>query len=242
MEKKVALVTAGIKGIGKACARSLADRGYYVAIHFRSNPERALELAKEIGHAKIFQYDLLVEGACEDLIKDVKGEFGRIDVLVNNAGVAIDQLIPFAKADDFNTMMNTNLKAVFLLCKFASKQMIRQKKGNIINITSILGYTGNGGQSIYSATKGAVTALTKSMAKELAGFGIRCNCVAPGFIATDMTASLSDEIQKKILDQVPLKRMGCPEEVGAVAAFLASEEASYITGSTLHVNGGMYTN
>ena len=242
MEHKVALVTAGAKGIGAACVKSLSEQGYYIAIHFRSDPERAINLAESVSNAKIYQFDLIEDGACEALIKDVKKDLGRVDVLVNNAGVAIDQLLPFAKPDDFDKQVNTNFKAGFLLSKFVSKQMIRQKAGNIINITSVLGHIGNSGQSLYSASKAAITGLTKAMSKDLAPFGIRCNCVAPGFIDTDMTSKLPSDVQETILNQIPMRRMGVASEVGAAVAFLASESASYITGSTLHVNGGMYTN
>ncbi|RZA17296.1 MAG: SDR family oxidoreductase, partial [Proteobacteria bacterium] len=178
---------------------------------------------------------------CTQLAKSVKEAFGRIDVLVNNAGMSIDQLITFAKPGDFDQILNVNLKSVFNLTKAVSRFMIKQKSGSIINLTSVVGHTGNGGQSMYAASKGAITAFTKSIAVDLAGFGIRANCVAPGFIKTDMTESLSDEVKDAISAKIPLKRLGSAEEVANCVAFLASSEASYITGSTLHVNGGMYT-
>ncbi|RZA26068.1 MAG: beta-ketoacyl-ACP reductase [Proteobacteria bacterium] len=241
MEQKVALVTGASRGIGKAIAQSLSQKGYLVAIHYRSQESKAQELAESVPGSRIFQADLGSEESCTQLAKSVKEAFGRIDVLVNNAGMSIDQLITFAKPGDFDQILNVNLKSVFNLTKAVSRFMIKQKSGSIINLTSVVGHTGNGGQSMYAASKGAITAFTKSIAVDLAGFGIRANCVAPGFIKTDMTESLSDEVKGAISAKIPLKRLGSAEEVANCVAFLASSEASYITGSTLHVNGGMYT-
>ncbi|MBC7531520.1 MAG: beta-ketoacyl-ACP reductase [Oligoflexus sp.] len=241
MEQKVALVTGASRGIGKAIAQSLSQKGYLVAIHFRSQEAHAQELAASIPGSKIFQADLGSEESCVQLAKNVKEAFGRIDVLVNNAGMSVDQLITFAKPADFDQILNVNLKSVFNLTKAVSRFMIKQKGGSIINLTSVVGHTGNGGQSMYAASKGAITAFTKSVAVDLASFGIRANCVAPGFIKTDMTDSLSIEVKEGISAKIPLKRLGNPEEVASCVCFLASSEASYITGSTLHVNGGMYT-
>lgn len=241
MEQKVALVTGASRGIGKAIAQSLSQKGYLVAIHYRSQESKAQELAEAIPGSKIFQADLGSEESCAQLAKNVKEAFGRIDVLVNNAGMSIDQLITFAKPQDFDQILNVNLKSVFNLTKAVSRFMIKQKAGSIINLTSVVGHTGNGGQSMYAASKGAITAFTKSIAVDLAGFGIRANCVAPGFIKTDMTDALGDDVKEAISAKIPLKRLGTGEEVANCVAFLASPEASYITGSTLHVNGGMYT-
>lgn len=239
---KVALVTGASKGIGAACATALGKAGYKVAIHFRSNPELAQGLCEEIPGSIPFQYDLSEEGACEALVKDVKEKMGPIEVLVNNAGISVDQIISFAKPQDFDLLLNTNLKPVFLLSKLVSKMMIRKKAGSIINITSVVGHSGNPGQSMYAATKAAATGFTKSIAKDLAGFGIRANCVAPGFIETDMTSALSEEVQEGILQKIPMKKLGTTEDIGNAVEFLASDKAAYITGSTIHVNGGMYTN
>jgi 3-oxoacyl-[acyl-carrier protein] reductase len=241
MEQKVALVTGASRGIGKAIAQSLSQKGYLVAIHFRSQEAQAQALAAGIPGSKIFQADLGSEESCVQLAKNVKEAFGRIDVLVNNAGMSVDQLITFAKPADFDQILNVNLKSVFNLTKAVSRFMIKQKGGSIINLTSVVGHTGNGGQSMYAASKGAITAFTKSIAVDLASFGIRANCVAPGFIKTDMTDALADEVKEGISAKIPLKRLGNPEEVASCVCFLASSEASYITGSTLHVNGGMYT-
>jgi 3-oxoacyl-[acyl-carrier protein] reductase len=242
MSPKVALVTGASRGIGAACALALGQAGYKVALHYRGNEEAARAVASQLpdGMAKIFRFDLTDGQACQDLIKIVKEEMGGLDVLVNNAGVAIDQILAFAKPEDFDTLIATNLKPVFLLSKFAAKQMLRQKSGRIINISSVVGHTGNAGQSMYAATKAAITGFTKSIAQELAGAGILCNCVAPGFIETDMTNALSADQKAAILAKVPLKRLGRPDDIGNAVAFLASDKASYITGTTLHVNGGMF--
>lgn len=238
---KVALVTGGSRGIGAACVKALAREGYKIALQYMSNEEKARQICDSIPDAKAFAYDLSKEESCAELITSVKNHFGRIDVLVNNAGVAIDQVITFAKPEDFNRTMDTNLRPVFLLSKFASRLMIKQKSGSIINLTSIVGHTGNPGQCAYSASKSAITGLTKSMALDLAGFGIRANCVAPGFIDTDMTSNLSGDVKEAFLAKIPLKRLGRPEEIAEAVCFLASDKAAYITGTTIHVNGGMFT-
>jgi 3-oxoacyl-[acyl-carrier protein] reductase len=244
MSQKVALVTGAARGIGAACALALGQAGYRVAIHYRGSEDKARALLAQLpdGQGRLFKADLSAEGAAAELIKVVKEEMGSIDVLVNNAGISIDQLLAFAKPEDFDTLLSTNLKPVFLLSKLAAKVMIRQKGGRIINITSVVGHTGNAGQSMYTATKAAITGFSKSIAQELAGFGILVNCVAPGFIETDMTDALKEETKQAILAKVPLKRLGKPSEVASAVEFLASDKASYITGTTLHVNGGMYTN
>ncbi|MCX6116847.1 MAG: beta-ketoacyl-ACP reductase [Proteobacteria bacterium] len=240
--QRVALVTGASRGIGAACALALAKEGFKIAIHYRGSEEKAIELAKRIPDAKIFRADLSNAEECQNLIKQVTQELGPIAVLVNNAGLSIDQVLPFAKPEDFETLLSTNLRPVFLLSKLCTKGMIRQKFGRIINIASVVGYTGNGGQSMYSATKGAITAFTKSIAIDLAGFGILANCVAPGFIQTDMTDALPDAAKEGAMAKIPLKKFGRPEDIGNAVAFLASEKAAYITGSTIHVNGGMFTN
>ncbi len=240
-EKKVALVTGAARGIGAACARALNEAGYRVALHYRSSEDAAKEVCATLTESQIFSADLSQAEECRKLVKDVVAYFGRIDVLVNNAGMAIDQILPFYKDADFDTMISTNLKPVFMLSKLCSKKMIRPKKGRIINISSVVGHTGNGGQSVYCATKGAITAFTKSIAMDLAGFGITANCVAPGFIQTKMTSDLPEEVQEKLLEKIPLKKMGEPKDIAAAVRFLASDDAGYITGTTLHVNGGLYT-
>ncbi|MBP6219053.1 MAG: beta-ketoacyl-ACP reductase [Oligoflexales bacterium] len=241
-KQKVALVTGSSRGIGAACALMLGRHGFKVAVHYRSQEKEAMEVCSRIEGAEAFQADLSQTDACQELIKKVKARFGSIDVLVNNAGVALDQLIPFAKLEDFESSVATNLRATFLLTKLVSKMMIKQKSGSIINMTSVVAHTGNAGQSLYAATKGAMTGFSKSVAIDLASFGIRCNCVAPGFIQTDMTASLEKEAKEAIFKKIPMQRLGLPEEVAEAVLFLASDASSYITGSTLHVNGGMFPN
>ena len=237
--KKIALVTGSSRGIGAACARKLAQCGYRVAIHCGSNRRQADALQAELPDSLVFQADLSESTSCEILIKSVKEAMGGIDVLVNNAGISIDQMIPFAKTEDFDRLIAVNLRSVFMLTKLASKLMIRKKQGVILNISSIVGYQGNAGQSMYAATKSAITGFTKSVAQDLAPFGIRCNCIAPGFIETDMTRALDEKVRASILTRVPMQRLGTPQDIANAVAFLASDEASYITATSLHVNGGM---
>lgn len=237
---KIALVTGGSRGIGAACVKALSEKGYTVAFQYVSSEERAQKICESTKNTSAFRYDLSVPESCTELIKTVKKEFGRIDLLVNNAGIAIDQIITFAKPEDFTKVLDTNLKPVFLLSKLASRLMIRQKGGNIINLTSVVAHSGNPGQAMYAASKSGVTGLTRSMAYDLAGFGIRCNCIAPGFIDTDMTSSLESEVKESFLSKIPMKRCGTPDEIANTVCFLASDDASYITGTTIHVNGGMH--
>ena len=239
---KVVLVTGGSRGIGEACVHSFAKQGYQVALHYRSSSQKAEQVAEGYDKVSLFKYDLNDQQECVNLLKEVKEKLGGVDVLVNNAGIVCDKLSIFASVADFDSVINTNLRSTFLLSKLAAKQMIRKKNGSIINITSVVGHTGNAGQSLYSASKAAVTGFSKSLAAELAGFGIRCNCVAPGFIETEMTDRLSEEIREEILAKVPLKRLGKTKDVASVVSFLADDSSSYVTGTTLHVNGGMYCN
>lgn len=239
--KKIALVTGSSRGIGAACARKLAQCGYRVAIHCSSNRAQADALQAELPESQVFQADLSDPTACEELMKAVKEAMGGIDVLVNNAGISIDQIIPFAKAEDFDRLIAVNVRSVFLLTKLASKLMIRKRQGVILNLSSVVGYQGNAGQSMYAATKSAITGFTKSIAMDLAPFGIRCNCIAPGFIETDMTRALDEKVQANILSRIPMQRLGTPEDIANAVAFLASDEAAYITAASLHVNGGMFS-
>lgn len=241
MDDKVALITGASRGIGRACAQVLAERGYKVAIHYRSGEDLAKQLKEKLPGSEIFKADVSVEDDCKALVKDVKSHFGRIDLLVNNAGISIDQVLAFAKPDDFAKILDVNLKSVFMMSKLVAKQMIKQKSGRIVNLSSVIGHTGNGGQSMYAATKGGITAFSKSIAADLAPFGILVNCIAPGFIETEMTDALPAEVKEQSLARIPLKAFGKPEDIGRAVAFLASEDANYITGTTLHVNGGMYT-
>jgi 3-oxoacyl-[acyl-carrier protein] reductase len=238
--EKIVLVSGGSRGIGEACVRSFAEKGYKVALHYRSSSQKAEQVAADFDRVKLFKYDLSNEQACKDLLIEVKNQLGAIDILVNNAGIVCDKLATFTTPAEYDNILNTNLRSVFLLSKYASKQMIRKKSGSIINITSVVGHSGNAGQSLYAASKSAVTGFSKSLAAELAGFGIRCNCVAPGFISTEMTDRLDDKVRSDILAKIPMKRWGEAKEVASAVRFLAEDSSSYITGTTIHVNGGMF--
>lgn len=242
MDKRVALVTGGSRGIGASCARLLHSAGFAVALHYRRDRQLAERIGAELDGSVVLQADLGQDGAAESLVKQVKAQMGGIDVLVNNAGIVRDQILPFAKLTDFDEVMRVNLRSLVALSKFAAKGMIRKRWGRIINISSVLGHTGNFGQSIYAASKGAITAFTKSIAQDLAQFNILCNCVAPGFIVSEMTDRLNDDVKRRIGEQIALRRFGQPVDVAEVVVFLASERASYITASTIHVNGGLYSN
>ncbi|MCY4381507.1 MAG: 3-oxoacyl-ACP reductase FabG [Proteobacteria bacterium] len=235
----VALVTGASRGIGLACAQALQASGYRVAIHYRSDQELAHHVAKTLPGSLAFYCDLTQPNSLSDLTANVQEKMGDIHVLVNNAGTAFEKLAHMSSGDDFDRVINTNLKATFLLCKAVTKGMIRNKSGRIINITSILGHTGQRGQSLYSASKAAVSSFTRSLAAELGRFAILCNCVAPGYILTKMTENMPSARHAKIIANIHLERPGLPQEVAEVVAFLASDKASYITGSTIHVNGGL---
>ncbi len=243
-ENKVALVTGGSRGIGRAISLELARRGATVVLSYAGNEAAANETVKAItdagGKAKAIRFDVADSEACSTAIEGVVKELGRIDVLVNNAGVAIDGLLMRFKDEDWDKTIDTNLKGAFALMRAVSRPMMKQKGGAIVNVSSIVGEMGNGGQSAYAASKAGLIGLTKSVARELASRNIRVNAVTPGFITTDMTASLTPEIKEKMVTAIPLSRIGNSEEVAAAVAFLASDAASYITGETLKVNGGMY--
>lgn len=241
-QKKVALITGSSRGIGRSCAYAISKMGFHIALHYRSDSDLAQQVQQEIPESTIFQADLSDPDQCLNLIKEVSKKLGGLDALVNNAGITRDQMITFAKVGDFDSLINTNLKSVFLLTKYASKIMIKKKSGNIVNLSSVVGHTGNAGQSIYSATKSAISGFTKSVAIDLARFNIRCNTVAPGFISTEMTEKFDGEQKKEIEQSIPLGKIGQPDDVAHAVAFLLSDKASYITGSTLHVNGGLFRN
>lgn len=243
-EGKVALVTGGSRGIGRACAVELASRGASVVLSYMGNEAAAAEAVKLCvdagGKAKAVRFDVADTQACATAVEEVVKEQGRLDVLVNNAGVAIDGLIMRFKDEDWDKTLDTNLKGAFALIRAASRPMMKQRGGAIINLTSVVGEMGNTGQAAYAASKAGLIGLTKSMARELASRSIRVNAVSPGFIDTDMTSKLSDELKAKLLEVVPLARLGAAKEIAQAVAFLASDQAAYITGETLKVNGGMY--
>lgn len=240
---KTALVTGASRGIGRAIALELATHGANVAVNYAGSEARAEEVVQEIkqlGREAIkIQADVANTNDVQAMVKEVIQTFGSLDILVNNAGVTKDNLLLRMKEEDFDQVINTNLKGAFLCTKAVARQMMRQKSGKIINVASVVGVSGNPGQANYVAAKAGVIGLTKSTAKELASRNIHVNAVAPGFIATDMTDALTDEQKQGILDLIPLAKFGQPEDVAKVVRFLASKDADYITGQTLHIDGGM---
>lgn len=243
LEGKTAIVTGASGGIGKAVAIALAKEGAAVAVHFHGNEEKALLVKKEIeeagGKAEIFRANVADFEECNALVKAVAKTFGSIDILVNNAGITRDNLVMKMNDEEFDAVYETNLKGVFHTIHHTSRYFLKQKSGRIINISSVSGITGNAGQANYCAAKAGVIGLTKSVARELSSRGITANVVAPGMIETDMTKDLPDTVKENMLHNIPLGRIGKPEEIASAVAFLASEEAGYITGQVLAVDGGM---
>ncbi|MEW9501338.1 3-oxoacyl-[acyl-carrier-protein] reductase [Jeotgalibacillus marinus] len=243
LEGKVALVTGASRGIGREIAIELAKNGADVAVNYSGSKERAEEVAqavKDLGRdALVVQANVAESDQVQSMIKDTLAHFGKIDLLINNAGVTRDNLLMRMKEDEWDDVMNINLKGVFLTTKAVSRSMMKQRSGRIINISSIVGVTGNPGQANYVASKAGVIGLTKTAAKELSSRGITVNAIAPGFIETDMTDQLTNDIQNEMKKQIPLARFGQPEDIARVVVFLSSDDASYMTGQTLHVDGGM---
>lgn len=241
--KRVALVTGASRGIGRAIAFRLAAEGCYVVINYNGSKEKAEEVQQEIlqagGQAHIYQCNVADFQACGEMFKDTISKMGHLDILVNNAGITKDGLLMGMSEEDFSKVVDTNLKGTFYCIRHAARTMIKQKKGRIINLSSIVGVSGNAGQANYAASKAGVIGLTKSAAKELASRGITVNAIAPGFICTDMTQVLPEQVKEKIWAQIPMGGFGDPQDVAAAAAFFASEEAGYITGQVLMVDGGM---
>ena len=240
--KKIAVVTGGSRGIGKEIAVKLAEEAY-VIVNYNGSEEKAAQVVREIkdkgGNAEAVKCNVASFKECEKFIGDIVERFGKIDILVNNAGINKDGLILSMSEEDFDSVINTNLKGTFNCIKFVSKSMIKNRYGKIINISSISGVAGNPGQANYAASKAGIIGLTKSVAKELAKRNINVNAIAPGFIMTEMTDVLRDEVKENILSQIPLKRFGTPRDVAEVAAFLASDKSSYITGQVINLDGGM---
>lgn len=240
---KTAVVTGGSRGIGKAIAVKLAELGANIVINYRSSVSAVEEVIKEIESKGVkaiaVQGDVSDFKEAENIIKTTVDTFKTIDILVNNAGITADGLIMRMKEEDFDKVVQVNLKGAFNCVRHASTYMVKQKYGKIINISSVVGITGNAGQANYAAAKAGIIGLTKSVARELASRGINVNAVAPGFIQTDMTEVLSDKVKEGTLANIPLKKFGKPEDIGEVVAFLASEKASYITGQVINVDGGM---
>ncbi len=239
MTNKIAIVTGATKGIGLAIARQLESDGYRVYGTYVRDYEQDYVARLETPTFKLHQVDARNLEACDAFIKTVQTEQGRIDVLVNNAGIVKDNLMMRMQATDFTDVVDVNLVGPFNMVKAITKPMMRQKSGAIVNITSVIGVVGNIGQANYAASKAGLIGFSKSIAKEFATRGIRVNCVAPGFIETEMTASLDDAIRKPILDAIALKQFGEPEDIAHAVSFLVSDQAKYITGQTLNVCGGM---
>lgn len=243
LKDKVAIVTGGTRGIGRAIALKLADQGANIVINYRNSDKEAEEL-KSILEGKgvkvlTVKCDISNFEDSKNLMDKCKEVFGRIDILVNNAGITKDTLIMRMKEEDFDNVIDVNLKGTFNCAKHASAIMLKQRFGKIINMTSVVGIAGNAGQVNYAASKAGVIGLTKSLAKELGSRGVTVNAVAPGFINTDMTASLSEKVKEEASKNIPLKRLGDPEDVANLVGFLASDAANYITGQVINVDGGM---
>ncbi|HGX1192430.1 TPA: 3-oxoacyl-[acyl-carrier-protein] reductase [Staphylococcus aureus] len=241
---KSALVTGASRGIGRSIALQLAEEGYNVAVNYAGSKEKAEAVVEEIKAKGVDSFAIQANVADADevkaMIKEVVSQFGSLDVLVNNAGITRDNLLMRMKEQEWDDVIDTNLKGVFNCIQKATPQMLRQRSGAIINLSSVVGAVGNPGQANYVATKAGVIGLTKSAARELASRGITVNAVAPGFIVSDMTDALSDELKEQMLTQIPLARFGQDTDIANTVAFLTSDKAKYITGQTIHVNGGMY--
>lgn len=243
LSSKNALVTGASRGIGRAIALELAKRGAFVIVNYNGSKEKAEETVAEIikngGKAVSYGCNVSDDAACKDMIAALIKEYGHIDILVNNAGITRDNLLMKMSEQEFSDVIDTNLKGTFHTIKHLSRQFLKQRSGRIINISSVSGILGNAGQANYSASKAGVIGLTKSVARELASRGITANVVAPGVIATDMTEVLSDNVKESLKAQVPLGHIGAPEDIAKAVAFLASDDAAYITGQVLAVDGGM---
>ena len=241
---KIAVVTGGSRGIGRAICLRLASLGATVMVNYVSNPAAAEETVQSIraagGKAEPVQFNVAVAAEIEAAFKNIIDAHGRVDILVNNAGITRDGLLMKMKDEQWDEVLNTNLKGVFLCTKAVSRAMMKQRWGRIINITSVIGFAGNAGQANYAAAKAGIVGFTKSVAKELASRGITVNGVAPGYIVTDMTRDLSEEVTTTIKNEIPMGVLGEPDDIAGAVAFLASDDARYVTGQFIHVNGGMF--
>lgn len=245
LEGKTAIITGASRGIGRGIAQVFAQQGANIAFTYSSSVEAAQALEAELAQygikAKGYQSDAADFAQAQKLAEDVVAEFGTIDVLINNAGITKDNLLMRISEEDFDKVIQVNLKSVFNMTKAVQRTMLKQRSGSIINMSSVVGVQGNAGQSNYAASKAGMLGFTKSIALELGSRNIRCNAIAPGFIQTEMTAKLNEEVVKGWADAIPLKRGGTPEDVANACVFLASDMSAYITGQTLNVDGGMIT-
>lgn len=243
LENKIALVTGGSRGIGKEIALSLAKEGAVVIVNYNGSKERAEAVVEEIitagGKAESYQCNVADGAACEAMVKELIEKYGRVDILVNNAGITRDNLLMKMSEEDFDAVIDTNLKGTFHTIRYLSRYFLKQRSGKIINISSVVGIGGNAGQANYSASKAGIIGLTKSVARELASRGINVNAVAPGMVDTEMTQILSDSVKEEMMKQIPLKKMGNTKNIADAVVFLASDKSDYITGQVLVVDGGM---
>lgn len=244
LDDKVAVVTGGSRGIGRAVCVTFGQLGAHVVINYQGNEAAAAETLSQVraagGKGQVCRFDISDASAVDEAIRGIAKEHGRLDILVNNAGIAVDQLLLRVSPEDIERTFSTNVAGAIYCAKAAIRPMMKKRSGRIINLSSVVAELGNAGQAVYSASKAALLGLTKSLAREYASRGVTVNSVAPGFIDTDMTSGLPEQAQQWIISQTPLGRVGRPEEVGAAVAFLASDEAAYITGQVVRVNGGMY--
>lgn len=243
LENKIALVTGGSRGIGKEIALSLAKEGAIVIVNYNGSKESAEAVVEEIiaagGKAESYQCNVADGAACEAMVKDLIEKHGRVDILVNNAGITRDNLLMKMSEEDFDSVIDTNLKGTFHTIRYLSRYFLKQRSGKIINISSVVGIGGNAGQANYSASKAGIIGLTKSVARELASRGINVNAVAPGMVDTEMTQVLSDSVKEEMMKQIPLRKMGNTKNIADAVVFLASDKSDYITGQVLVVDGGM---
>lgn len=244
LDGKTAIVTGASRGIGRAIALQLASEGANVVVNFSGSEQKASQVVEEIqnlgSQAIAVQANISDSDSVQQLMNAAHEQFGSIDILVNNAGITRDNLLMRMKEDEWDDVINTNLKGVFLCTKAVTRQMMKQRAGRIINISSIVGVMGNAGQANYVAAKAGVIGLTKTTARELASRNILVNAIAPGFITTEMTETLPEDVKSAMLTQIPLAKLGKPEDIAKAVVFLASDDASYMTGQTLHIDGGMY--
>ena len=244
LEGKVAVVTGGSRGIGRAITLRLASMGATVAINYVSKPDAAQETVDAVvaagGKGGVFRFDVANTQEVSDSMAEILDQYGRIDILVNNAGITRDGLLMKMKEDSWDKVLDTNLKGAFNCIKAVNRPMMKQRWGRIVNISSVIGFLGNAGQANYAAAKAGLAGLTRSVARELSSRGITVNGVAPGYIDTDMTRDLPEEVTEKIISEIPMRTMGTVEDVAGAVAYLVSEDSRYVTGQFIHVNGGMF--
>ncbi len=244
LQGKTAVVTGGSRGIGRAIAVRLASLGAFVHVNYVARPdaaEQTVELIRQAGgDGAILRCDIADFASTQECFKQLIASAGSVDILVNNAGITRDGLLPLMKEDDWDTVLNTNLKGAFNCAKAVVRSMMKKKWGRIVNISSVVGFSGNGGQVNYAAAKAGLVGMSKSLAREFASRNITVNCIAPGYIVTEMTEALSEAVQQKLIGEIPLGTLGTAADVAGAVAFLVSDDANYVTGQTIHVNGGMY--